>query len=201
MKKLILTVGLPRSGKSTWAKKQNLPIVNPDSIRLALHGNAFTGEAERMVWTQAHYMVKALFLAGHDVVILDATNTTKKRRDEWKSKEWDTYFKVFKTPESICVERAFDDDSGLLIPIIRHMNENQEPLTEDEKPLVLITPLKYDTECLSTKDIKEALKDAVSETLKSQKRNLLMGHSRELYQRIEGKLASVRRINSRRYLV
>ena len=35
---LIVMVGLPRSGKTTWARKQGYPIVNPDSIRLAFHG-------------------------------------------------------------------------------------------------------------------------------------------------------------------
>jgi len=38
MKILILTVGLPRSGKSTWAAKKGFPIVSPDAIRLAMHG-------------------------------------------------------------------------------------------------------------------------------------------------------------------
>ncbi len=33
MNRLILTVGLPRSGKTTWALEQGWPIVNPDSIR------------------------------------------------------------------------------------------------------------------------------------------------------------------------
>ena len=101
MKKLILTVGLPRSGKTTWAKKMNFPIVNPDSIRLALHGNQFITEAEPMVWEIAKYMVKSLFLAGHNTVILDATNTTVKKRKEWLSKEYDCYFKVFKTYSEI----------------------------------------------------------------------------------------------------
>ncbi|GAF94425.1 unnamed protein product, partial [marine sediment metagenome] len=64
-KKLILTVGLPRSGKTTWARKQGIPMVNPDSIRLALHGKAFIEEAEPMIWTIAKYMVRALFIAGH----------------------------------------------------------------------------------------------------------------------------------------
>ncbi len=34
---LILMVGLPRSGKTTRARQIDHPIVNPDSIRLALH--------------------------------------------------------------------------------------------------------------------------------------------------------------------
>ena len=41
MKEIIVTVGLPRSGKTTWAREQGYPIVNPDSIRLSLHGKRF----------------------------------------------------------------------------------------------------------------------------------------------------------------
>ena len=84
-KTLIAMVGLPRSGKSTWAKKAGHPIVSPDAIRLALHGQRFISEAEPFVWAIAKAMVRALFLAGHSAVILDATNNTRKRRDEWKS--------------------------------------------------------------------------------------------------------------------
>lgn len=70
MVRLLVTVGLPRSGKSTWAKQQGAPVVNPDAIRLALHGQAFLQEAEPLVWVMAKYMVEALFLAGHSTVIL-----------------------------------------------------------------------------------------------------------------------------------
>ena len=73
-KTLILTVGLPRSGKSTWAMQQGYPVVNPDSIRLALHGHRFREESEEHVWAIAKTMVNSLFIAGHDKVIVDATN-------------------------------------------------------------------------------------------------------------------------------
>ncbi len=49
MKKLICTVGLPRSGKSTWCKTQSYPIVNKDSIRLALHGQRYLQDAEKEI--------------------------------------------------------------------------------------------------------------------------------------------------------
>lgn len=135
MKVLKMTVGLPRSGKSTWAKQQNTPIVNPDSIRLALHGQRFLPEAEAMVWVMAKYMVKALFLAGHDTVILDATNITKSRRDEWKSKEWARQFIEIATSAEECLERAVDDFD--IQPIIKKMSfDYQKPhdseLTEKE---------------------------------------------------------------------
>ena len=137
-----MTVGLPRSGKSTWANKQNVPIVNPDSIRLALHGHRFLPEAEQMVWAMAKYMVKALFLAGHDIVILDSTNTTKLRRDDWKSKEWVREFIEINTSKEECLERAIGDKD--IQPIIIGMsNEYQKPsdleLTEKEYKFFLST--------------------------------------------------------------
>lgn len=136
-KTLILTVGLPQSGKSTWAQTESHPIVNPDSIRLALHGKPFIGLAEPFVWAIAKVMVRALFLAGHDAVILDATNTTRKRRDEWKSSSWCRSFKVFDTPVEVCRDRAAsscnDQDhlEGLLGAIDR-MNDQFEPINERE---------------------------------------------------------------------
>ena len=51
MKTLILTVGLPRSGKSTWALQQGHPVVNRDGIRKALHGEVYLQPAEDMVTT------------------------------------------------------------------------------------------------------------------------------------------------------
>jgi predicted kinase len=134
MNVLIATMGLPRSGKSTWAKEfskaHGFPMVNPDSIRLALTGLPFVPEAERFVWATARVMVDALFLAGHATVILDATNTTRKRRDEWKSKFWKTQFQVFDTKAETCRERAGDNAS--LIAAIDRMAAAWEPLEENE---------------------------------------------------------------------
>jgi predicted kinase len=132
MNELILTVGLPRSGKSTWARQQNLPMVNPDSIRLALYGQAFIIDAEDMVWTIAKYMVKSLFLAGHETVILDATNTTEKRRDFWVSEKWLCKYKLFDTNEEECIKRARESNQLALIPVIQNMNNKFEILTVEE---------------------------------------------------------------------
>jgi predicted kinase len=127
MKTLLMTVGLPRSGKTSWAKAQGHPIVNPDSIRLALHGQRFLKEAEPMVWVMAKYMVASLFLAGHNTVILDATNTTMARRDEWIDKRWVREMIPMYAGKDACIERARalgDDD---IIPIIEKMDAQFEP--------------------------------------------------------------------------
>lgn len=132
MKTLICTMGLPRSGKSTWTREQNLPIVNPDAIRLAIHGQRFWAPAEKQVWATADLMVKALFNAGHETVIVDATNTTRKQRDQWQSDEWDTAFHHVDTLPAICESRALYDQMPDLIDVIRNMTENFESLEDDE---------------------------------------------------------------------
>lgn len=134
-KTLICLVGLPRSGKSTWAKTAGHPIVSPDAIRLAIHGQRFIAEAEPFVWAIAKAMVRSLFLAGHNAVILDATNNTRKRRNEWQSPHWDTLFEVIDTPAAVCIERAQAEDRQDIVPTIIRMAHEHEPLGDDERAL------------------------------------------------------------------
>lgn len=138
MPTLILTVGLPQSGKTTWARMQECPIVNPDSIRLALHGKPFISDAEPFVWAIAKCMVKALFLAGHETVVVDSTNTTRKRRDEWKSSKWTREYFEFERDPALCKQRAevtCKDAEHLagLVSAIDRMNEQYEPVAYDEE--------------------------------------------------------------------
>lgn len=129
---LIATVGLPRSGKTTWAQSQAWPIVCPDAVRLAIHGQRFVGQAEPFVWATVKAMVSALFLAGHKIVILDATNNNRKRRAEWMRGEWATFFKMIDTPADVCIERAKVEGDDQIIPVIERMAESFERLEDDE---------------------------------------------------------------------
>lgn len=133
---LIMTVGLPRSGKSTWclekSRKYGIPIVCPDSVRLAIHGHDFISLAEPLVWAHVKIMVRALVLAGHEYLILDATNIGKIARDSWISDSWDRTFKVFTTPYEICIKRAEESNRLDLIPVIRRMTREYEPISLEE---------------------------------------------------------------------
>ena len=86
-----------------------------------------------MVWVMAKYMVRALFIAGHDEVIIDATNTTRSSREFW-SKDYDCRFWVVKnaTNRDLCYERAQQGGRLDLIPVIRRLYATFEPLGEDE---------------------------------------------------------------------
>lgn len=137
-KTLILTVGISNSGKSTWAQGTGMPIVEPDAIRLALHGLTYRPESEPMVWAIAKLMVASLFHAGHSTVILSACNTTEYRRRDWNDKRWNVKYKLFPTPKEICLERAKSNNRNDLLPVIERMDKeivwpNQNVLSCEEE--------------------------------------------------------------------
>lgn len=143
MPELRMLMGLPYSGKSTrarqMAEQDGTPIVSPDAIRFALTGQRFQPLAEPFVWATAKLMVRALFEAGHRLVILDATNTTRKRRDEWRDAQWHRSIYVIETPVSECLARAERSGDGEIRPIIERMALAWEaPLAEEEFRNVLV---------------------------------------------------------------
>lgn len=127
-----MTVGLPRSGKSTWSQTQNFPIVSLDCIRLAFHGNKRNSIAEPFIIPIAKVMVQALFNAGHNTVILDSNAVTKAKRKEWESKSWIRKYVEFYTEKEICIERAKQNNQEDLIPVIERLDSERDPITNDE---------------------------------------------------------------------
>lgn len=131
---LIVMVGLARSGKSTWARESQTPTASPDAIRLALHGNAFIPLAEPLVWALAGIMVRALFLAGHHIVLVDGCHVKREQRKFWEDmgvrEGWRTIFKEITTPELTCIDRCGDDEE--MVAVVQRMAEEYEALTDEE---------------------------------------------------------------------
>ena len=82
----------------------------------------------------AKTMVRALFLAGHRIVILDATNTTEERRAEWQGFADRIYYKCFKISAGTCIERAKMVGREDLVPVIERMAETLTFPEEDAQP-------------------------------------------------------------------
>ena len=133
---LWLMVGLPRGGKTTVVKKllerHRAAVVNPDAVRLAIHGQAYVQSAEDFVWATTRAMVRALVLSGHDLIIIDACNTSRKRRDAWKylGMEFDIGLIEVKEDTEVCLKRA-EGNEDLKKAIVR-MAGNYEPPSPDE---------------------------------------------------------------------
>lgn len=119
---LVVTVGLPRSGKTTFCnevlKPKGFVIVNPDSFRLAIHGQIFIASAEPIVWAAVYVAVDALRLAGHDVVV-DGCHMTSKRREPWEQRG--AAFHLMETKAEVCIARAIATERKDLLPVIERM--------------------------------------------------------------------------------
>jgi predicted kinase len=133
---LIAMYGLPRSGKTTICKKLSkalgAPVVNRDTIRLALHGHAYLAKAEPFVKAISNVMIESLFLYGYPKVICDETCYSQAARDALKSPRWDTYFYEVPTSPDVCKERAIATDQAYLLPVIDEMWSRREPLADGD---------------------------------------------------------------------
>ena len=115
MSKLIITRGLPASGKSTWAKQwvledpEHRVRINQDDIRLML-GKYWVPSREKLVQEiQFNAIIEALNRE-FDVVI-DNTNLNNKVLDQFNRlirtfEDYEIEYKdFFDTPLSVCIER------------------------------------------------------------------------------------------------
>lgn len=88
---LILCVGCPGSGKSTWAEAQraadpeNVVVVERDIIREQIGGTRQNFDHEFEVTRRAHYQVMAALEQGKTVIIAD-TNLNGKFRKQWRKR-------------------------------------------------------------------------------------------------------------------
>ena len=138
MNKLIITRGIPASGKSTWAKKwvledpEHRVRINQDDIRLML-GKYWVPSREKLV---QHIQKEALIEAlewGYDIVI-DNTNLNKKVLDFYRALVIDhgnnaiEYKDFFDTPLSICIERDKNRNLQVTEKVIRNFYNNYKDI-------------------------------------------------------------------------
>lgn len=77
--KLIILIGPPAAGKSTWLHQFEGEVISTDDIRRDVFVVQFDPELEPAVWKLAYQRLEAALQAGK-VVCFDATNTTIERR-------------------------------------------------------------------------------------------------------------------------
>lgn len=115
MSELLLTRGVPASGKTTWAQfwlaqAKNRARVNRDDLRFELYGVYWGEEVDEDVVTKIqHSRVKALLEAGFDVVV-DDTNLRAKTVKAWLKVAAEAGAKVRHEDFPIEVEEAIRRD-------------------------------------------------------------------------------------------
>lgn len=141
MSKLIITRGLPASGKSTWAKQwvledpEHRVRINQDDIRLML-GKYWVPSREKLVQEIQFDAVVEALSKEFDVVI-DNTNLNNKVLDQFNRliktfEDYEIEYKdFFDTPLSVCIERDKNRDLQVTEKVIRSFYNNYK----DKYPL------------------------------------------------------------------
>jgi predicted kinase len=129
--RLLITRGLPASGKTTFARKLQPQVVrvNRDDLRVMLHGRRlFTQWAEGQV-TQAQRAAVEALLRAHADVIVDDTNLRQKTVREWAelATKFHARFEVHDftdVPIEECIRRDLDrpEDVRVGAEAIRRMH-------------------------------------------------------------------------------
>ena len=78
--KLILLVGLPGSGKSTWAAREKLPVLSSDELRRTLADDPTDQSIHARVFSILRLLIKHRLELKRPVTCIDATNLTPKER-------------------------------------------------------------------------------------------------------------------------
>ena len=74
--RMVLLVGLPASGKSTWARQQGSAVISTDDIRFLLSDDASNQAIHRPVFATLRYLVRRRLELQRPVTYVDATNLT-----------------------------------------------------------------------------------------------------------------------------
>lgn len=124
--KIYVLVGLPASGKSTWASRQaDCKIVSSDAIREELYGDESIQKEPFKVFNLMNKRTKNLLAEGYNVVY-DATNLSIKKRkhlinNELSGFDIEKVAVVFATPYKECLKRNANRDRKVPEYVIERM--------------------------------------------------------------------------------
>lgn len=80
LSKILIAVGLPASGKSTWIREHKLPSLSSDHIRFLLADDETVQTIHNQVFATIRRLLRLRLSLHRPVTVIDATNLTPKER-------------------------------------------------------------------------------------------------------------------------
>jgi len=133
---VVLAIGLPGSGKSSWFKRHNIHPLSSDLLRELLFDDAQEQRFQDLVFSNLRSMLKARLIARRPMNYVDATNLTPHDRQSWiklaKDYGYDVQGLFFDVPLDVCMERHQRRGRAVPEDVMRKMAGKLKAPTFDE---------------------------------------------------------------------
>jgi predicted kinase len=122
---VVLAIGLPGSGKSSWFKRHNVVPLSSDMVRAVLFDDVREQRFQDLVFSNLRSMLKARLIAKRPMNYVDATNLTPQERQHWiklaKDYQYEVHAVFFDVPLEVCIERHQRRDRVVPEDVMRRM--------------------------------------------------------------------------------
>jgi len=133
---VVLAIGLPGSGKSTWFKRHKVVPLSSDMMRSLLFDDVREQRYQDLVFSNLRSMLKARLIARRPMNYVDATNLTPHERQHWIKLAKDYNYEVqavfFDVPLDVCIERHHRRDRVVPDEVMRRMAAKLKAPTFEE---------------------------------------------------------------------
>ncbi len=128
---VVLAIGLPGSGKTTWFKRRGVTPLSSDMLRSILFDDISEQRYQGLVFSTLRSLLRARLIAKMPWNYVDATNLSPHERRQWikmaRSFGYEVHAVFFDVPFEICKERNMRRDRMLNEEDMAKMQERLRP--------------------------------------------------------------------------
>jgi predicted kinase len=133
---VVLAIGLPGSGKTTWFGRRGVSPLSSDLLRGILFDDVEEQRYQGLVFSTLRSMLRARLIAHMPVNYVDATNLSTHERRQWikmaKSFGYEVHAVFFDVPLEVCLSRNRQRDRSVSEDVMRKMAEKLKPPAFEE---------------------------------------------------------------------